>query len=344
MRALLGCALLLLLAGCSSPSSAAPTAAPTREPGTIAITALLDLSGPRAAIGTAQRNALQLWSDDQQSAGRLKVRWKAVDVAASEARTIIELRRASAEDAADAVIVGAQLASFSETLVGAVELAGLPVLLTLPAPGPPVSGGRWLFALAPQPDRVDALISADLARRGIIDPVRLAPRDADSLRSPAELADVRAVRLTGAPKEYPQLGELLKKVTVQPAVYGSYLTGPNDLGDLRDLNTLWPGSRYVTADADRSVARRNFVKAYGDRHGAPGTWAATAYDALTIITAAAERSATLTHESLRDRLEETSLVGIATSYVFSRSTHTGALAEDFVLLRWGGNAATASVP
>ena len=127
-------------------------------------------------------------------------------------------------------------------------------------------------------------------------------------------------------------------------MYGSYLTGPNDLGELRDLGPLWPGSRFVTADADRSVARREFVKAHGDRHGAPGTWAATAYDALTIVTAASQRSATRTRDGLREKLEETSLIGIATSYVFSPSTHNGALAEDFVLLRWNGNAATAARP
>ena len=343
MRALLGCA-LLLFASCSGPSSVAPTPAPTREPGTLSITALLELSGPRAAIGNAQRNALQLWSDGPQGSGRLKVRWKAVDIAASEARMIIEIRRASAEDAADAVVLGAPISSYGATLLGAVELAGLPVLLTLPAPGPPLSGGRWLFALAPPPDREEALIATDLARRGITDPVRLGPRDADSIRAPAALAGVRAIRLSGAPREYPQLGELLKKVAVPPTVYGSYLTGPNDLGELRDLGALWPGSRSVTADADRSVPRREFVKAYGDRHGAPGTWAATAYDALTIITAAAERSATRTRDGLREKLEETSLIGIATSYVFSPSTHNGALAEDFVLLRWNGNAATAAQP
>ena len=346
----------LVVVGCVAPSPVVPTPSPTREPGTLTVTALLDLSGPRASLGNAQRNALQIWADQQQVRGtrQLRLRWKAVDVAGSEARLIVELRRASENDGADAVIVGTPLARYGDNLLRATELARLPILLTLPAPEPPLGGGRWLFALAPGQDRLDALVPADLAARGITEPpFRLVPPGTDVIHYPAQLGGVRAMRLSGAPKEYPQLAALLKQVVPAPIAYFSYLTDPNELGDLKDapLVALWPGSRQLVggSPAFQSPARRDFVKAYADRHGPPATWAATAFDALALIAAAAERSAATaerstiaTRESIRDRLEGTSMVGIASRYGFSRSTHAGPLADDFVLLRWSGSFVTAA--
>src|SRR5258708_4431767 len=51
--------LVLTIASCTAtpPVVAAPTPSPTREPGTIAVTALLDLSGSRGPKGDAQRGA-----------------------------------------------------------------------------------------------------------------------------------------------------------------------------------------------------------------------------------------------------------------------------------------------
>ena len=354
LLAVLACA--LVVAGCAAPAPAVPTPSPTREPGTLTVTALLDLSGPRASLGNAQRNALQLWVDHQQVRGtqQLRLRWKAVDVAGSEARLIVELRRASEGEGADAVIVGTPLALYGDNFLRATELARLPILLTLPAPEPPLGGGRWLFALAPGQDRLDALVPADLAARGIAEaPFRLAPPGTDVIHYPAQLGDVRAMRMSGAPKEYPQLAALLKQLVPAPISYFPYLTDPNELGDLKDapLVSLWPGSRQVVggSPAFQSPARRDFVKAYTDRHGPPATWAATAYDALGLVTAAAERSAVAAEhgtgalrESIRDRLEEASIVGIASRYRFSRSAHAGALADDFTLLRWSGTFVTAA--
>jgi len=354
LLAVLTCA--LVVAGCAAPSPILPTPSPTREPGTLTVTALLDLSGPRASFGNAQRNALQLWVDQQQVRGtqQLRLRWKAVDVAGSEARLIIELRRASESDGADAVIVGTPLARYGDNLLRATELARLPILLTLPAPEPPLGGGRWLFALAPGQDRLDALVPADLAARGIVEaPFRLVPPGTDVIHYPAQLGGVRAMRLSGAPKEYPQLAALLKQVVPAPIAYFPYPTDPNELGDLKDapLVALWPGSRQVVggSPAFQSPARRDFVKAYTDRHGPPATWAATAFDALGLVTAAAERSAAsaerataAARESIRDRLEEASIVGIASTYRFSRSAHGGPLADDFTLLRWSGSFVTAA--
>ena len=352
MRALVLAA--LMLAGCASPPQTAPTPAPTREPGTLAVTALLELSGPRSALGIAQRDALQVWVDQQQGRGTLRVRWTAVDVAGSEARIVVELRRATEEQPADAVILGVPLAAYDDTLLRAVELAKIPVLLTLPAPAPPLAGGRWLFALAPTPERIDAVVSADLAARGIADPpFRLAPRDADAVRNPAQLAGVRAMRLSGVPRDYPLLADVLKRVSPVPVAYLSYLTDPRDLGDLKDpaLVSLWPGSRHVVGGlpGDQTSARRDFVKAFTDRHGPPATWAATAFDALALAAAAAEHAASAgapgaaaVREGIRDGLEGTVAVGIATTYAFTPASHVGPLAGDLSLLRWSGSFVTAA--
>src|SRR5436190_2667736 len=92
-------ALALLVGACTAPppSTASPTPSPTREPGTYAITALLDLSGGRGPRGDAQRAALQGWSEAQRGAPRVKVR--IVDAGGSDAKLLSELKRAS--DAAD---------------------------------------------------------------------------------------------------------------------------------------------------------------------------------------------------------------------------------------------------
>ena len=90
--------LALLVAACSAPAPAVrETPAPSREPGVLSVVAFLDLSGPRSALGTAQRNALQLWTDEQR-ARRIPVKVRTVDVGDSDARLLLELRRAAIDE------------------------------------------------------------------------------------------------------------------------------------------------------------------------------------------------------------------------------------------------------
>src|SRR5919204_6431642 len=98
-----------VLAGCTQGGPAAPpTAAPVHEPGSLRVTVLLDLSGPRWPNGAAQRDAIGLWSD-QHASGAPRVNLRIVDVAGSDAKTLIELRRAAVEQGADAIVIGAAL-------------------------------------------------------------------------------------------------------------------------------------------------------------------------------------------------------------------------------------------
>ncbi|HEY6201621.1 MAG TPA: ABC transporter substrate-binding protein, partial [Candidatus Limnocylindria bacterium] len=71
------------------------------------------------------------------------------------------------------------------------------------------------------------------------------------------------------------------------------------------------------------------------RHGAASTLAATAYDALALIDAAAESAGgTPDRARLRDRLEATTFAGITTRYTFTAARHAGFDAVDLVFLRW----------
>jgi ABC-type branched-subunit amino acid transport system substrate-binding protein len=103
-----------------------------------------------------------------------------------------------------------------------------------------------------------------------------------------------------------------------------------------DLAT-WPGSRNLAAASTvaTTAERTEFVQLYTARHGPPSTLAATAFDALAIINAAAESAGgTPDRTRLRDRLEATTFAGITTRYAFTPARHAGFDTADLVYLRW----------
>ncbi|MGH2490656.1 MAG: ABC transporter substrate-binding protein, partial [Candidatus Limnocylindria bacterium] len=185
MRAL-AALLALFIAACSTqPVEITPTPAPTHEPGTTLVTVLLDLSGPRTPTGVPQRNAMQLWLDQQQArGGQQRLRATFVDLAGSESRLLIELRRAAEEGGADAVIIGVPFA-YDETFARALGIARLPVVLTLPAPEPTsLANGGWAFGLAPTHSDLARAAVVDATERGVLLPTLLA-----SDESPAAIAE-----------------------------------------------------------------------------------------------------------------------------------------------------------
>lgn len=371
-------ALLALLSACSAPPpTASATPSPTHDPAALNVTALLDLSGGRSPKGDAQRNALQLWVDQQAerpTAPRLTLR--VVDVAGSDARLFIELYRIAEGDLADAVIIGVPIV-VDETLLRAIELLKRPVLFTVPMDDPVArgAGGGWTFGLAPTPleiatvDRallpsgplagaVSAIIVSDgslaavreraaleaefAARGGIVPTVLRIPgaeRDAFPERLRPALAVSVALYFTGATGTYLAPTRLLPSPTTSTAFVTvlSFLTDSVDLGQLRDSApvTRWPGTRRLVAGPD-GAAQAAFLRAYTDRHGPPTTQAALAYDALGLLASAAGRVGT-SPERLRERIENGTFAGIATSYAFSPSRHAGFDASDLVLLAWDGS-------
>lgn len=372
-----------LLTGCAAPPpTATATPSPTRDAATVNVTALLDLSGSRSPKGDAQRNALQLWLDQQQGRAatpRLRVRF--VDVAGSDARLLIELHRIADEDSADAIVIGVPI-TVDDTLLRAIDLLKRPVLLTVPLADPVVrgAGGRWTFGLAPTPAQIAAVdrtvlptgpaagavsavivsdetiaavaertaLQAELAGHSTIVPtvlrIQSGERDAFAERLRPVLAVSVVLYFCGATGTYlspvrllPSPGTATAFVTVL-----SFLTDAADLGQLRDSApvTRWPGSRNIVVGpgdpASGGTARVGFVRAYTERHGAPTTQAALAYDALGLLAYAADRVGPAP-ERLRERIENGTFAGIATSYAFTPSRHAAFDATDLVLLAWDGS-------
>jgi ABC-type branched-subunit amino acid transport system substrate-binding protein len=369
-------ALAFFLAACAAPpTEITPTPSPTHEPDTTLVTVLLDLSGARAPSGVAQRNAMQLWLDQGQArGGQQRLRAKFIDLAGSDARLLIELRRAALEDRADAVVIGVPL-RYDETFASALDVARLPVVLTLPAPEPmSLLGGGWAFALAPTYADLARAAVDDAMQRGTLQPTLLAsdespPAVAERLALATELEQrglapptvvtvnaqdaagrvragasfARSAFFTGPAATYIDATRALAAAGITPRVYLSYLMEAGDASELRegaDLAT-WPGSRNLAAISivPTTAERAAFLQAFAARHGAPSTLAATAYDALALIDAAAESvGGTPDRARLRDRLEATTFAGITTRYTFTAARHAGFDPVDLAYLRWSAGA------
>ncbi len=366
--------LVLIFAACSpAPPVTNPTPVPTREPNTLSVSVLLDLSGPRAPSGQPQRDAMQVWLDQAQAsatAGGVRVRVKFVDVAGSDAKLLLELRHAVVDDRADAIVIGAPVV-LDDTFARAVQVASVPVLLTLPAPEPAATvSGRWTFVLAPTPSALAHALVEDVVGRGLLAPTLLAGDESPAAvaergafgaelaprglvaptpvivtqpdgpqRVRAAAAVAKSVILTGASAPYGDLVRAIPLGAGAPRVYLSYLTETADVTNLREQAALvtWPGSRNL---ATLSVTplwpqRAAFIRAFAERHGAPSTLAATAYDALSLIEAAAEEApSSLDGPRLRLRLETLTFVGVVTRYSFSYTHHAGFAPDDLAYLRW----------
>ena len=359
MRACL-LALLVVLGACTAPAaSATPTPSATHEPGTLNVSVLLDLTGSRASLGAAQRDALQMWTDQRQNATP-RVRLRTIDLASNPSRLVIELRRATIDEHADAIVVGAAV-DYDDTVARAVQLTQLPVLFTLPIKEPAVTAGGWGFALAPTPAKlaratldhaalrtpltsamvvsdesataiVDrAALVAELARRGLVANVSKATA-VDISRLRASLAGTSAAFFAGPAKPYLDAARGAGPATL---LYFSYWCELADIGELRETaaNATWPGSRWIAAGA-ASGARVSFVRAYTDRAGPPNSPAASAFDALSLLANAARDGSDAAQ--MRERLESSTLAGMATTYSFTASRHAGFTLDDLAFLRYAG--------
>ena len=356
-------AVVVLLCACTATNpSATPTPTPTRDPNALNVTALLDLSGPRAPSGGPQRDALQLWAD-QHSSSTPRVKLKITDVAGSPSKTALELRREVVEARADAIIVGVSI-DYDDAFASLVQLARIPVLFTLPIPEPATTGGGWAFALAPTPTQLARAVlndpvqrailssvlivsdestgaiseriayAAELARRQVVPNVVMVTASEATQKLRPLFATTTTVFLAGAPRTYL---EAARTATIGTSLYLSYLCDFGDIADLRDATALavWPGSRWIAAPAGTStVARASFLQTFTDRSGPPTSVAASAYDALALLWGAAEKS--IDPMSVRTRLQSGTFAGVATTYTFSASQHAGFDAGDLALLRYVG--------
>ena len=349
MRAL-ALALPLVLAGivgCAPPPAVfvPPTPTPTREPGTLAVTALLDLSGTRAPKGDAQRTAMQQWADAQRATPRVKLR--IVDVAGSQTRLVLELKHAAELGEADAFVIGVPIV-VDEALRAAIVLSKRPVLFTLPISEPSGDAAPWMFGLAPTPEAiariaVDALatrstpavvVSSGTLTAGAEEQVLAGVFEAESRPAPFVLSATAAERdaftqryrqlfnagaaifFAGAAGDHLGQRRLVPNDAAgTPALFLSYLTDPSDASRLDTAApiTRWPGSRRAAGTA-------------------LGTHAACAADALAILAGSLD----LTGDAERSRagIESGTFAGIATTYRFTATRHVGADPGDLALLAW----------
>jgi hypothetical protein len=351
-------AVAVLVVACSGPPprAASPTPTPSREPGTYAVTALLDLSGTRGPRGDLQRNAMLQWVDAQRSTPRVKLR--IVDVAGSDARLLLELKRASESGDADAFVVGVP-ATIDASLAAAIALARRPVLFTMPIAEPSGDAAKWIFGLAPSPDALartlaDALPSRATPAIVVTNGSLAAGREELALRAalaadgrplPFVMSAAPEVRDTFAARSRPLLGPgsamyftgpaqaYLEPQRIVPAadpsttmlIFLSYLTDANDASRLGDAapGARWPGLR-------------------GPANAGLGTHAASARDALALL--AAREDAAGDAERSRSAIEGGTFAGIATTYTFSPSRHTGVDPQEIALLAWENGRITTARP
>lgn len=348
MRAL--ALLALALAACAAPPPRAlETPVPTLEPGVVSVTALLDLSGPGSAAGSQQREAIAAWLTRGRAGGKpLRVRF--VDVAGSDARVLLELQRASVERPASAVVVGSAVA-YGRVLGRAIDLAARPVLFLEPVAGDPAAGpgGRWAFALAPTLEQLAAATIDDATRRKAYSPSLVLLDSADRIE-PFDRALGAEIRRRGlAPTTRSALGAdgsptaaarsampvlrgviclarleacraLARDARAALAPTYFYLPWTVTPAAVRDASELWPRALWPSfAVADPLM---------------PSVHAATAFDAMTLLAAAARAG---TEPGLRDGLEGINMRLIATSYSFDAWRHAGADPLDIALVGWTGS-------
>ena len=347
-RAVIAIALLLSCTA-PAPTTVVPTPSPTREPGTYAVTVLLDLSGSRGPRGDTQRSAMQQWVDAQRGEPRVKVRF--VDAAGSDAKLLVELKRSADAGDADAFVIGVP-ATIDDPLVSAIALVKRPVLFTMPIAVPVGDLARWMFGLAPIPISLARAMAAALPARStpavIVTSGTLASgreeqsltaafreegrpmpfvlsaapevRDTFSQRAKPYFNSSTALYFAGPAASYLDPQRLLPDPAASGPVFLSYLTDPTDASRLGDTASavLWPGLRRPTA---AGIA----------------THAATATDALALL--AAKADPTGDPERTRARIEGGTFAGIATTYAFSASQHIGVDPREIALLAWQGGRA-----
>jgi len=300
---------------------------------------------------------MQQWADAQRAAPRLKLR--IVDVAGSDAKVLLELKHLSEAGTTDAVVIGVPTI-LDDSLTRAVGLLARPVLFTFPVADPVTAGqsGRWMFGLAPSPEAlarvtVDSLPSlatpaivvtsgslvAGREELAIASVFRAQERPMPFVMSAApDQRDLFAQRFrpfaragsavffAGAASDYLSPVRLIPTdPTGGPSVFLSYLTDANDASRLGDVSAAarWPALRRVIG-------------------GTVGMHAATATDALALIASAVDGTGDA--ERSRTKIEGGTFAGIATTYSFTPSRHSGVDLGEIAFVAWESGRIVAARP
>ena len=271
-----------------------------------------------------------------------------VDVAGSDAKLLVELKRAADAGDTDAFVVGVP-ATIDDALASAIALVKRPVLFTMPIAEPTGDAARWMFGLAPTPVSLARAVVAALPARSttavIVTNGTLASgreelalasafqedgrplpfvltaapevRDTFSQRAKPFFNPSTALFFTGPAASYLDPQRLLPEPAASGPVFLSYLTDASDASRIGDAVSAvrWPGLPRPTGSG-------------------LGTHAATARDALALLATSSDPSGD--PERTRTRIEGGTFAGIAATYAFSTSRHTGVDPHEIALLAWQG--------
>jgi hypothetical protein len=176
-------------------------------------------------------------------------------------------------------------------------------------------------------DSIDAYadaIAATAAAQSIGVPRRVVIAGSDAVPATlrSAMSGLRSLHCTAAASVCGALARIAQSAHAPTLFYLSYLTAASEVSSRADLaaRSIWPGS----------------IRAFADERGPASTAAASAYDAMTLLAAAAQRSGPGDRQAMRDALERITMSLIATTYSFGPSRHAGADLNDLAELRWAG--------
>ncbi|MGH2378433.1 MAG: hypothetical protein ACRDGT_08140, partial [Candidatus Limnocylindria bacterium] len=111
---------------------------------------------------------------------------------------------------------------------------------------------------------------------------------------------------------------------------------------------VWPASRATLVRRPGGdpveAARARFLSDHAERYGPVTSYAATAFDALTLLSLAAADGGADDPERSRAGLERINMPLIASTYEFTPQRHSGTHPDDTALVRWSGEAVTPARP
>jgi len=367
--------MLAAVSGCGSTggSGSGSSAEPIR------VGAILSLTGPYAALGTSEKNALDLEvkrvNDEGGVAGR-RIEMVIEDDATDEAKAVAAATKLIEQDKVVAIL-GATGTGQSMAARTVVDRAGIPMIsmaggnaitgkfdpLVFQTPWPNslvvplvlkkmAADGRARIAVVSDSSGYGkdglAVITAEAPKSSltIVANEVFKPGDTDfsAQLTKAKNSGADSVLLWTAGKEGAAIVKQAESLGIQVPMYGgsgqAKVEFPKGAGEAAEGFVFGTGKSLVAATwgetSDEFKVVDGFAKRYQSAYeSAPDIFAGHAFDALTILADAIERTSGETDPArLRDAIEQTDgLIGFGGTFTFSATDHNGLTESDLALYR-----------